>query len=255
LNRRTIEHGLDSARAYFDAHMATILIGGLVLGLIALAFGILCIWLGSRGQMMLIRAVATGRADLGEHWGAVKYTAHSLFLFRIVFALVAFVVFAGIFGIGIAIVASAASTSEGLLITLIPLIIGGICVGIAFAIANSILRNFVAPIMYHFNVPCTAAWSQFFGLLRGNIGALVGFFLIRIVYFMVLGFLAILVGCLTCCLGFLPVIHQTILAPFYVFDRAFSLYVLQSLGPDYVMMAPPGYRTEESAPPPEPPLE
>jgi hypothetical protein len=44
---------------------------------------------------------------------------------------------------------------------------------------------------------------------------------------------------MTCCIGFLPYVHHVVFAPYYVFDRAYSLYMLESLGPDYQMIATP----------------
>ena len=41
---------------------------------------------------------------------------------------------------------------------------------------------------------------------------------------------SVLVGCLTCCLGFLPIIRHTLLQPFLYFERAWSLELLRQLG-------------------------
>ena len=71
---------------------------------------------------------------------------------------------------------------------------------------------------------------------------------------------ALMAGALTCCVGFLPVIHQTIMSPYYVFERAWGLNVLASLGPDFDLIgyapapgAPPGFGGGYTPPPGAPP--
>ena len=75
------------------------------------------------------------------------------------------------------------------------------------------------------------------------------FLVIRFAYFIAFGIASVLIGCVTCCIGFLPVIHHTLFAPFYVFDRSYSLYVLESLGPDFriIQPAPPDLIPEISS--------
>jgi hypothetical protein len=48
----------------------------------------------------------------------------------------------------------------------------------------------------------------------------------------VVGLAAVIVGCCTCCFGFLPVVAQTILQPAFYFDRAWPVYLLRLLGHD-----------------------
>jgi hypothetical protein len=42
----------------------------------------------------------------------------------------------------------------------------------------------------------------------------------------------LLVGCLTCCLVFIPIVTQTALQPLFFFERAWSLFFLRRLGHD-----------------------
>ena len=72
------------------------------------------------------------------------------------------------------------------------------------------------------------------------------FLIIKIIYSMIFGVARSLIGYCTCCIGFLPVVGQAVLAPLHVFERTYSIYVLQSLGPDYAIIEP--------EPLPEPPM-
>jgi hypothetical protein len=55
----------------------------------------------------------------------------------------------------------------------------------------------------------------------------------------VVGLAALVVGCCTCCCGFLPVVAQTVLQPAYYFERAWPLFLLRRLGYDVLPPAPP----------------
>ena len=61
---------------------------------------------------------------------------------------------------------------------------------------------------------------------------------IRFLYLIPFAVAAALAGCFTCFIGFLPIVHHTLFAPFYVFDRAYSLFVIESLGPEFRIIQP-----------------
>jgi hypothetical protein len=46
------------------------------------------------------------------------------------------------------------------------------------------------------------------------------------------GLVIFLGGCLTCCIGFLPVVMQVLFQPLFYFERSWSLFVLKQLGFD-----------------------
>jgi hypothetical protein len=75
------------------------------------------------------------------------------------------------------------------------------------------------------------------------------YLLLKIVFAILTAFTAILAGCLTCCIGFLPVISHTILQPLLYFERSWSLFILRQAGYD-LFAAPPAPPT-----PPAPPAE
>jgi hypothetical protein len=199
-------------------------------------------WLGCHGQLMLIRAVALNDEEVGRNWQATRDPAWSLFLFRLVlffcswalFGLFSAIIYLSVRGLAVDGIKGFwpyfnAVWPNALVYALISL---GIAVMMVF------LRNFVAPLMYLRNARCLEAWAMFAGLALRNILPLLGFLAIKFFYTFFFTFVAAIAGYCTCCIGFLPVIHQTLLAPFFVFERAFSLFMLQSLGPDFLFIVP-----------------
>ncbi len=108
---------------------------------------------------------------------------------------------------------------------------------LVISIVSVLQTCFVSPLMLRFDLPCLQAWGVFMSLLSGNVLAIIGFLLLRFLYSALAGIVMMLVGCVTCCIGLLPVISQTVMSPYYVFDRSMSLYMLQDLGPEYTFIA------------------
>jgi hypothetical protein len=109
------------------------------------------------------------------------------------------------------------------------------------------IRHFVAPLMLRFDLSPADGVRAFFTILSGNFPQMLGYFFLRAVLAVGIGVAAGIIGLATCCVGALPVLAQIFTAPLHVFDRAYTLYVLQSLGPAYPMIVP------EPPPPAYPP--
>ena len=71
------------------------LVIGLTIGAIALfiILGLLVTWLSSRGKFMLLDGIVKNQGAVSEPWSEYKAEGNSLFLFRIVVGLIAFVGF------------------------------------------------------------------------------------------------------------------------------------------------------------------
>jgi hypothetical protein len=227
-----------AAKTWMDAHMGMLALVGAVTIVLVLALGALVLWLGARGQMMAIRAVATGRAAIGEHWAATREAAFSLFKAHLVISGGAFVLGAPLVVLAMVRLADLVmdgAPDDAIFAGMIPF---AVVLGALFfvtAIVTMILRNFIAPVMVRCHMNVGDAWSHFRGAASGHWGAIVLFFVIR--FFLGLGamivaFVAVLC---TCCIGALPVIHQAIMAPWYFFERAYGLEAIESLGPGMEM--------------------
>ena len=231
---------MQQARDWVMSNLPIVLTFGVFILIVVIAFVVLLLWLSSRGQVMFVRSVALADSRVGDNWRATREAAHSLFLFRLALLAATSLVGLAIVAVGMVLVFGAASTHpSGIMpyvLAALPAILVLVAFGLAVGIVNVLQRNFVTPLMWHFNLPVMAAWSHFGRIAQGNVLTIFLFIVIRFFYHIPAMVVAMLVGCATCCIGFLPVISQTLLAPFYVFDRAFSLFVLSSLGPDYNMV-------------------
>ncbi len=242
---------VDSARTWLADNAATVIAVGAVLAVVGLALGLVVLWLGTRGQMMAIRAVATGRPAIGEHWRATQKAGWSLFELQLVLGVVGFVLWAPLLALAVyrfVDLVDGGITDEGaLVLAMVPFGVVGLALAAVFGALQSLIRNFVAPMMLRFDLAPGAAWTRLRQLAPGSAGAIALFLLIR--FGLGLGVSVVgtaLVFC-TCCIGALPVLQQTLLAPWYVFERAYGLHVLDSIGPDMKMLVP---LPDPAAPPP-----
>jgi hypothetical protein len=84
-----------------------------------------------------------------------------------------------------------------------------------------------------------ASWSRTMSVVRNGFGGLLLFLLVRMLIAVVQGICETIAVYVTCCIGGLPVLHQVVVAPFTAFERAYTLHVLESLGPEYKLIVDP----------------
>jgi hypothetical protein len=229
---------LQRASEWLAAH-ATLIALGAVLGL--LAFGLVAavvLWVNARGVFMYADAVATGRAELVRPWRQHAAAASSYFgwslgitfaaVFTLLFAcgLVIATVFAFVGGrlqgTGGWLVLAAMLPVLALLALALPLL----------ALAGLALRDFVAPLQLATGLPCGAAARLLETLVVAQPGAFVLYLLLKLLVVVATGLVVVIGGCLTCCLGFLPVVMQTAFQPLFHFERGLSLMLLRQMGYD-----------------------
>jgi len=93
-------------------------------------------------------------------------------------------------------------------------------------VASFFVRAFVAPILFHLGCTAREAWRRTFALVRASFGHVAVFVLARVALAFVVGVASTIVTFGTCCVGGLPIVHQTLLAPLLWFERAFTLEVI-----------------------------
>lgn len=223
---------------WIDANMGMLLVVGSVMFVLAIALGVLMLWLGVRGQMMSIRAVATGRAAIGEHWAETRVAAWSLFKTHLVISGTAFVLgvpLAGLAAFRLLGLAASGAPDDAMITAMIPFVVVGAVMFVVMSIITTVLRNFVAPVMQRCHMNVGQAWSHFAGAASGHWGTIVLFFVIRFFLGVGAAIVALAAALCTCCIGALPVIHQAIMAPWYFFERAYGMEAIESLGPGMKM--------------------
>ena len=204
---------------------------GLLLFVGALLWIIVSTWITSRGQLMFARAVLTRHTEIEPLWQSVGTQADSLFLFRatvkiaglLVTAFVVVVAFLFIhLGIG-----RVSDNSVVVAVAMAPFAAVAGLAAFAVTAVESLTVHFVVPVMLLRKDSCPAAWRHFIAVGRANVTGVLLFYLVHIVLIGVGGVAAVIAGIATLMIGFLPVIHHTLLAPFYVFDRALSLNLVE----------------------------
>lgn len=240
-----IEQGAGQAREFVNANLHW-LIPVAVLGvLLFVALALLVIWLSSRGRFMFLYCVAQNRAEVVNPWRQFRRQANSLFAFRVVLGIVAFVLVGG-FAL-VAVLAGVAAHAEG---QLTPLAIVGIAGGAMFAAAIMILvgvagkftKDFVVPIMYLRTIGVLDAWTALLDVISSNKARFFLYLLFQIAIGLAIGSMLAVAACATCfcacCLFAIPYVGTVLLLPVHVFTRSYSLYYLAQYGPEFNAIVP-----------------
>jgi hypothetical protein len=227
---------LRGIRNFFD-HWAVIL-GVVTLVGMALVVIVVFVWLSSRAKFVFLDNVVKGHSNFLEPWSRFSAAGWSLFWWRLVFAAIVLSFFGAIAAMWW--VRAVVPFLDGDPITLGPVIwmtLLAFPVGIVVAYLECFLNHFVVPIMARDGLSATAAWGRFLGLFRENAFPFVlyGLFLIPLWIVVYVGVL--LVGLMTCCVGFLvlwlPYIGMVLMLPVYYAHRAFGPEFLAQFGPEW----------------------
>jgi hypothetical protein len=232
---------VSQARDWIGEHLVMIVGIGAILLVLIVAIAAFVLWINSRGVFMYADNVASGRFDVVRPWHEHRERAWSYFGWSFGLAMLGLV---GALALLVPIAFSIVTlVSSGPSFPAIATIVGVGLLLIGFAIAMSLvsllLRDFAAPLQIALGVPCGTALGVAWGLARANLGTFVVYVLLKIVFVIAAAILTFVTGCLTCCLGFLPVIHHTLLQPIYYFERGWSLALLDQAGYDVFPAIPP----------------
>lgn len=226
----------------------TLAVASVVLVVVA-ALLALVLWVNSRGIFMYLDDVATGRSDVVRPWREHAELAQSLWIWRLGLALATLGGLSLLAALGALLYALARrqllTPGTALAAGLVGLVPLALLLLLAAGLVSLALRDFVAPIQLARRISCGEALPLALELVRANAGPLAVYVLLKIAFTVLLVMAALVLGCGTCCLGFLPVVAQTILQPALYFERAWSLELLRGLGYDLF--------PEPVAPPPGPP--
>jgi hypothetical protein len=246
------EEAIATAQEWIGEHLAVILAVGAIFVVVMVTIVAVVLWLNSRGVFMYADNVASGRFDVARPWREHADRAWSYFGWSFGASLV------GFFGAVVLIVPIVVfvvslirfGANPGPIVGIVGLVLLLVVWAIALKLFSILLRDFAAPLQIVLDVRCGRALAVAWGLVRGNLGSFVIYLLLKIVFGIVAAITTLLAGCFTCCLGFLPIIHHTLLQPLYYFERAWSLCILRQAGYDPFPAVPPA----PPAPPDLPPL-
>lgn len=226
------------AKNYISANLPWIILGLLIVFTIIIALWLVITWLNSRGRFMFLHCVALNKAEVKVPWKKFQKHGDSLFLFRIVLALIYLAALILPVGIAIFVVIALVRTKAhfGLVLGLIAIGLVVFVISIAFAIVQKFVLDFVVPIMFLRTSSSKAAWRQFLELLSANKGRFALYILFQIVIGMAIGTIVLAAVCVTlCCLACflaIPYIGTVLMLPVLVFKLAYSLCYLRQFGPE-----------------------
>ena len=243
----------EAALAWIAAHMIIFVSVLMVVMVLSLLF----MWLRSRTIFVYIDDVASGRFDLVRPWGEHGAHADSFFILSLIVQGASFILLVLIIGLGGFFVLWARASEWGmgpLLMGLLPIAFAFVLAILVAAVLNMVLRDFVAPLQISRNVGAREAAGVFLALFAQSPGLLIGYALLKLAVSIAVGLMVALACVLTCCIGVLPLIHQTLFQPIYYAERAWSLKLLAQMGENVFTklvaapQAPPPYDDPGDAP-------
>ena len=230
----------EQARRFVMENFYWILPLAIAVIVVGLAVGVLFLWLSSHGKFMFLHCVALDKAEVSEPWNKFAREGNSLFLFRLVLALIGMALILPLVGVAVVMVIQMIQRGQpdvpGILV-MVGLGLTLIAVGLLFFVIRKLTVDFVVPIMYLRGRKCLEGWKEFLGLLSANLGNFVLYLLFQIVLAMAIGTLVLVAFlatcCIACCLMMIPYIGTVLLLPVLVFTRSYSLHYLAQYGPEY----------------------
>ena len=222
---------IETVSGWIASHMIWVVFG--LIGIMVVSLVVM--WLRSRAIFVYIDDVGTGRFDLVRPWGEHGGHADSFFVLSLIVQGVMFVLTV-LFLAGGAFFAIWARSNgwaaAAILLGTLPILFLFLLSLIAAGLVGLALRDFVAPIQMARNLGAREAGGVFLSILSANLGLFIGYALLKTVVWTAIGIVMFLAMCLTCCIGMLPVVNQTIFQPVYYAERAWSLKLLAQLGED-----------------------
>ncbi len=214
-----------------------VIIVGFIIGI--LLFVVLA-WLSSRGMFMFLDNVVHNRCLIEKPWREFKNIGDSLFLWRVAFSVICFIISIGFVVIAFFVARIIHFSGNGFASYLVLITAGaliGLLLFLVIAYISMFLNNFVVPIMYKRGLTANDAWREFLALLGKHPWhfILYGLFVFGLYILVVIGI--IFCGLMTCCCVFIllmiPYIGSVLMLPVSVTFRALSVEYLEQFGDEY----------------------
>lgn len=205
---------------------------------LGIGLAVVLAWVGSRGRFIFTDCVVRDRGAIVAPWSEYRKEGNSLFVFRLVVALIFLALFA---------------ISVGPLV--LPVIVHhrrinmtftlGLAICLALlaiaALAWWMISTLMVPVMYRQRCNAWSAFQKTVGLITENAAEMILFVLFLIALSIGLAILVFVVGVLTCCIGFVlflvPYIGTVILLPVEMLTFGYTLLFLRQFGNDWDVWA------------------
>lgn len=212
-----------------------------LIALVVLVLALLVLWLNSRGRFLFVDCIVRNRGAIVAPWREYRAEANGFFLFQLIVAGCALVLFGG------AVLVYFLAPWQVHSSISIALLIVFLTIWIVLIIIYSLVTRFMVVVMYRRRCGAMEALRDVCSLLLDHPGVFILFELFTIVLYMAAVIVSCLAGCVTCCLAILPYLGTVILLPIVMVLFAFPLCFLRQFGDRYDVWATIG------TPPPPPP--
>lgn len=221
---------------------------------VVVALVALTTWVSSHGKLIFVDAIARGGdVNIGQAWRAHAGEAWSLFLLRLAIGLVfSLLLFLLVVPVAVPALRFVAGTpfQPGDLAVAIPALGAMGLVGLAAVVVGLLVDELLVPTMVLRRSPVRPAFEALRSAFGEELGAVTVYLVVRVLVGFFGGLLLAVLGLLTCCLGYLPIVGHVLFLPVYVYLRSLSLAWLAQRGAGWsVFPAPPGTPAFGEAPP------
>ncbi len=231
--KQQFDHVLDKCMhpAMGSAETALIL-GVVVLGLL---LAVLFCRLRSRGDFMFLHRWYKPDAPISQCWWASRAAGHELFVWRMYFFVIAFLLFALNAAVTYVTIlkpylASGKEWNSALVWPTAGCVTGLILISLVTQLVAHLTKAFVVPIMYWHGVTASRAWQAVFALCNQYPVAVLSYLLCGGACAAAAGCALLAFGVLTCCMGFIPMalpyFGAVVLLPYYLFFRGYAVCFL-----------------------------
>jgi hypothetical protein len=203
---------------------------------IVLAFALFLVWLGVRGQFLLLDNIVRNRAEISWPWQNYARQANGLFLFYVLLRIVAFVAIMPIllvgFFLGLPFWRHHRWPEGGEVVNFVIL---GLIYFLLVLVLDCLLfiyREFGFPLIFRNGLTALAAFRESMGLIGRFPVSIAIFILLRLALSLAVVVLS-LITCCFCCIGALPYVGTVVLLPALIYVRCFTLDCLAQFGPQY----------------------
>ncbi|MGD9109545.1 MAG: hypothetical protein PVG93_01270 [Phycisphaerales bacterium] len=236
---------VESWRNHFPVELMLVVLFVSIAAAIGFLIMVVLVWLTSRGRFMFLHCVATNHAQVKVPWRLYGRQANSLFVFRIVAAIIFFVCQLPLWVIAGFCIHLLSRNSTFINIPIVSavviLFVLIAAVFVVFLLTMKFTNDFVVPVMYLRRLSCVDAWREYLPLLRNNKARFIVYilfqFVISLVISAILFTLALATCCCAACLFSIPYIGTVILLPIFVFKRSYSLMYLRQYGSEFDVFA------------------
>lgn len=205
-----------------------------------IAIIIVLTWLSSRGKFMFLHNVLHDKAEVSKPWNEYKQQGDSLFVWRLVYGFICFLLIILSLGISAVVIINLFTEYASIptkVFSIMGLAIQFFALVIIMSYISLFLSSFVVPIMYKHKISASSAWFKFLPILSRHLFH----FILYGIFIFVLGILVVisvvLFGLFTCCLGFLlliiPYIGSVVFLPVSYTFRAFSIEFLEQFSEEF----------------------